>query len=305
MHGMLLDHRSRTDAYLKVVRAVVRPGDVVVDLGSGTGVFGVAAVRAGASRVYAIEASPMARLVQRVATANGVANRMTVIRRWSQQVRLPERADVIVSELVGNEPFAEGILGTTVDAVRRFLKPGGRLIPSGIKLLATPMQLPRDGRRYPVVGPDRIRRWQDWYGIDFSPLAEFAPAGSVVAFVNPWEARDWKPLGPTTVIRDVKLGERPTRREQPVPLPVDRAGRLDAVLLHFELRSGGRAFLSTAYNEVDKDNHWDSPVRYLGRPSVVGQNTTLAICYGAYSPGRAVSCAVLERNGGGGWRALH
>ncbi|MCW2795681.1 MAG: Histone-arginine N-methyltransferase [Nocardioides sp.] len=305
LHGRLLDHRSRTDAYLKVVRAVVRPGDVVVDLGSGTGVFGVAAVRAGAARVYAIEASPMARLVRRVAVANGVEQRMTVIRGWSQQVQLPERADVIVSELIGNEPFAEGVLGTTADAVRRFLKPGGRLVPSGLRVLATPMQLPREVRRNAVIGPDRVRRWQEWYGIDFSPLPAFGPDGSAVAYVNPWEARDWKPLGPPTEVRDIELGLRPTRNKGPVSLPVDRPGRLDAVLLHFELRSGNRTFLSTAFDEVDQDNHWDSPVHYLRRPPAVGPRTALAVRYGPDGPGGPVSCAVLEHDGDGNWRALH
>lgn len=305
LHARLLDHRSRTEAYLKVVRAVVRPGDVVVDLGSGTGVFGVAAIHAGAARVYAIEASPMAGLVQRVAAANGVEGRMTVIRGWSQRVRLPERADVIVSELVGNEPFAEGILGTSADAARRFLKTGGRLVPSGLKVLATPMQLPREVRRSAVIGPDRVRRWQEWYGIDFSPLPDFGPNGPAVAFVNPWEARSWKPLGPATAIRDIELAGRPMPSEQPVPLLVDRPGRLDAVLLHFELRSASRTFLSTAFDEVEEDNHWDSPVRYLRRPPIIGPDTALAVRYGVHGPGGTASCAVLERNAGGRWRALN
>ncbi len=304
LHGSLLDDRSRTDAYLTVLRAVVRPGDVVVDLGSGTGVFGVAAAQAGAARVYAIEASPMAQLVQRVAAANGVQDRITVIRRWSRRVRLPERADVIVSELVGNEPFAEGILITTSDAVRRFLKPGGRLVPDELTVLATPMQLTREARRSAVLGDERIRRWQQWYGIDFSALPDGIPAGPSMAFVNPWQARQWTPLGPATVVQDVALAGHPVLGARQVPLPLDRAGRLDAVLIHFELGCDGRTFLSTAADQVDEQNHWQSPVRYLHRPKVVGPTSALAVRYLPRAYGGSGACAVLQRSGGGPWSPL-
>lgn len=304
LHASLLDHRSRTDAYLEVVREVVRPGDVVVDLGSGTGVFGVAAVQAGAERVYAIEASPMAGLVRRVAAANGVADRVTVIRGWSQGVRLPERADVVVSELIGNEPFAEGLLGTTADAVRRFLRPGGRLVPSGLSVLATPMQLPPEARRAALFGADRVRRWREWYGIDFGPLKDSRPRGPVVEFVNPWQAREWQALGPAVRVRDVELTGPPARGAGVAPLRVERAGRLDAVLLHFELRSGDRTFLSTEVDQVDEDNHWESPVRHLGRPRRVGPTTALAVNYHPSGPGGLPVCAVLERTWGDRWRAL-
>lgn len=304
LHGMLLDHRSRTEAYIQAVRAAVRPGDVVVDLGSGTGVFGVAALRAGAARVYAIEASPMAALVRRVAAANGVADRMTVVRGWSHGIRLPEPADLVVSELVGNEPLAEGILGTTADAVRRLLRPGGRLVPSGLRILATPMQVPPAVRRSAVVGPERVRRWQEWYGMDFGPLLRADPDGGQVELVNPWEARSWKPLGPARPLRDydLRLGRGPAG--PPVVLRVERAGRLDAVLLHFELLSDHRPFLSTAIDQVDAANHWTSPVRYLRHPPTVPGGAEIRVAYRPHPPSGTATCELHLRTPGGRWQPL-
>ena len=51
---MLSDH-ERMRRYRQAIEAVVRPGDVVADLGTGLGVLALMAVRAGASFVYAID----------------------------------------------------------------------------------------------------------------------------------------------------------------------------------------------------------------------------------------------------------
>jgi SAM-dependent methyltransferase len=302
LHVELLNHRSRTEAYLREIRRVVQPGDVVVDLGSGTGVFGVAAVQSGAAWVYSIEGSAMAAIVRGVAAANGVDDRMDVIRGWSQDVVLPERADVIVSELVGNEPLSEGILEASADAARRFLKPGGVMLPSSLRIAATPVQLPRRMRRSAAVGPQDVRRWLDWYGIHFGALSRHPDNRSMIAFVNPWEARAWMPLGPAAVIADIDLA-RPQRPDgRPTPLPLARAGRLDAVIVHFELRSGDRPFISTAIDAVDEDNHWTCPVRYLRRPPVVDRDAALAVDYRPL--GGVLGCEVLARDTDGAWMPL-
>ena len=54
-HRELLAHQLRTDAFREAICRVLKRGDVVVDLGSGSGVFSFFAAEAGAARVYAIE----------------------------------------------------------------------------------------------------------------------------------------------------------------------------------------------------------------------------------------------------------
>jgi Ribosomal protein L11 methyltransferase (PrmA) len=138
---MLHDHR-RTGDYLAALTAAVRPGDVVLDIGTGSGVLSVAAARAGARRVYAVEATDIASVAERVFEVYGVQDRVSLLSGWSRQIELPEKADLLVAEIIGNEPFEEEILETTLDARQRLLKPGARLIPHALTLLARPVQPP-------------------------------------------------------------------------------------------------------------------------------------------------------------------
>ena len=100
-HRLYLRDRNRVAAYERALREVVRPGDVVCDLASGTGILGLLAHRAGASRVYAVEETGIAGLARDLARANGVSDAITSLRGHSRSITLPERADVIVCDQIG------------------------------------------------------------------------------------------------------------------------------------------------------------------------------------------------------------
>jgi protein arginine N-methyltransferase 1 len=128
-YGEMMADRVRMAAYEQALRAACRPDCVVLDLGTGTGIFALVACRLGARRVYAIDSSDVITVAQEMAEANGVADRVTFLQCMSTEISLPEPVDVIVADVRGVLPMTGTSLATMMDA-RRFLAPGGSLIPA-------------------------------------------------------------------------------------------------------------------------------------------------------------------------------
>ncbi|MBC8023460.1 MAG: class I SAM-dependent methyltransferase [Burkholderiales bacterium] len=159
-HGNMIADGVRSDAYLRALQASVRPGSVVVDIGTGTGFFAILACRLGARRVIAIESSDMIEVARRIAQANGCADRIDFIHASSTAVDCPERVDVVVSDLHGVLPFFQGHLVAMMDARERFLAPRGTMIPARESLWVACVEAPE--LHSPVTTP-----WSDnKYGLD-------------------------------------------------------------------------------------------------------------------------------------------
>ena len=129
VHREYLSDPARVQAYERAIAATVRPGDIVVDLGAGTGILGMLACRAGAARVYAIEADGMIEVARALARANGLADRIVFLMQHSSEVKLPEQVDVVVGDLIGRMGFEAGVFEAYAHA-RHWLKPAGRVMPS-------------------------------------------------------------------------------------------------------------------------------------------------------------------------------
>jgi hypothetical protein len=279
LHLVMLEDRGRTGAYIDAIRRTVRVGDVVLDIGTGTGVLAIAAAQQGARRVYAVESGGVRRCARRLIAANGLEDRITVIPGWSGGIRLPERCDVLVSEVIGNEPLSEGVVAITRDACRRLLKPGARLVPRRVSLLGLPVFIPPEALAKLTFLPEKLERWRKWYGIDFGPLASLAEPQIMRHFVNPKEMGGWDAVTEPIRIADIDL-----RRPPPRPLVTysssvaERDGVVNGFAVFFEL-SASSVFLSTAPGEVGEDNHWESPVQLLAEPLVVSAGDTINVGY--------------------------
>jgi len=150
-YGRMIVDEVRMTAYVAALRAAVKPGAVVIDLGAGTGIFSLYACRFGAKKVYAIETNEAIDVARQVAAANGFADRIEFIQALSTEVDLPERADVIVSDLRGALPLFGQHLESLFDARTRLLAPGGVLIPVEDNLMAGLVEL--DDLREKVLTP--------------------------------------------------------------------------------------------------------------------------------------------------------
>ena len=132
VHRTMICDRVRTEGFRRAIEAVVRPGDVVLDVGAGSGILSLLAARAGARRVYAVEQTSVAVLAQELALTNGLSEVVQVIQGNAMEVELPEKVDVIVSEWLGGFGIDEGMHVPVVAARDRWLKPGGTMIPAEV-----------------------------------------------------------------------------------------------------------------------------------------------------------------------------
>lgn len=143
-YGSMIADRVRVDAYARALRQHVREGSVVAEIGTGPGIFAVLACQLGAARVYAIESTAVIQVAREVAAANGCTDKIEFYEALSERVTLPTRADVIVSDLRGVLPALGRHLPAIVDARRRFLSPGGALIPRRDTLWAAIVETPEN-----------------------------------------------------------------------------------------------------------------------------------------------------------------
>lgn len=140
----LLDDKARLKAFEKAIHEVVRPGDIVMDIGAGTGILSQYAIDAGASKVYLVEenkhwlevAERRLRSLSNNTKVEYIPKRSTNLSTYE----VADKMDVIISETIGSFAINEGVLYTLTNA-RRFLASSGRLLPNNMKLQCAPFFL--------------------------------------------------------------------------------------------------------------------------------------------------------------------
>ena len=294
-HGRMLHDSRRTNDYLAAVAAAVRPEDVVLDIGTVCGILAVAAARAGARRVYAVEASDIAGVAERVFAANGVADRVTLVAGWSRQIELPERADLLVSEVIGSEPFEEEILETTLDARNRLLKPQARLIPSTLTLLARPLLVPDGEAGMHAIGRSDVDRWRRLYGMEFQPLLDAAAHGPTCTQVDAEVVARWPSVGPPAVLAAVDLVTfEDVSIQGSADLAVGPGGQVNAVAVTFRADLHG-SIVHTLDPWRWPASSWATSVWVYPEPIHLGPSDVLRVRYDRRMPGRpdGLRCEVM------------
>lgn len=285
LHARMLNDRVRTEAYLQAISDVVKPGMTVVEIGAGTGVLSVAAARAGAERVYAIEANSIARVAESLFLENNVHRRVKVIQGWSSRIDLPERADVLISEIIGDEPLGENVLEVVADAKRRFLKPGGKLIPAHLEILGQAVDVPKEILNQRGFTDANIERWNQWYNMKFDPLREYWNSSPTFVKRDSMEVARWPVLSPPVSLATVDFDDSPlddsTAFEITTHFTVNHDGQLSGFVLFFDmtLDSERPTRLSVQPRGDYEANSWRTPILLFGRGRTVSQGESVKVTY--------------------------
>jgi protein arginine N-methyltransferase 1 len=176
----MLSDEVRMQAYYDSVfkNATAFKDKIVLDVGTGTGILAIWAAQAGAAKVYAVEATDMAQKAKKLVDGNKVGSKIIVIQGKIEDIDIPEKVDIIISEWMGLFLLRESMLDSVLFARDKWLKPGGSLYPSHARMYIAAIQRETEAKnKY----QDYVNSMDDWerfvpknlnrFGVDMSCLS--------------------------------------------------------------------------------------------------------------------------------------
>lgn len=227
-HRSMLADAPRNQAYESAIRASVRPGDLVLDIGAGSGLLAMMAAKAGAGRVVACEADPMlAATAREIVGRNGYGDVVEILAERSTKLEpagaLAGGADLIVSEVFSHDLLDEGAIETLNHAMKRLAGPGARIIPASASI-----QVALAEYRGEILPPLR-----DVAGFDISLFDRHAPRAMAV----PLKSRNLRLRSAARPLFDFDFtrGEAPVERRRKLALE-SRGGPVNGIVQWIRLQ---------------------------------------------------------------------
>ncbi len=100
--------------------------------------------QAGAAKVFACEYTDMAKHARALVEQNGLSDKVEVIQSSVEELEIPCKVDIIISEWMGYFLLRESMLDSVIRARNTWLKPGGCLFPSHATMLIAPISFEQD-----------------------------------------------------------------------------------------------------------------------------------------------------------------
>lgn len=259
-HFAMLNDYDRNEFYRSALAKTLKPGDKVVEIGTGSGLLAMLAAKNGAEHVYAIEANKhLASLASHLMGVNGLGDKITVINKLSNHVKpgkdIPDKENkpnVLLSEILGTLLLGEGAVEFIGDARERLLAPDHKIIPAG-------------GAQYiRLVESEEIKKItcvESWGDIDLRGFNALQDTVSIV-FTKQYGFRfssvDYKYLCAQTPVTEVdfykdKYGSIPKEKKQRIK--IEQSGTIHAILTYWEAWADPeRTIVMSTDPEKTKDN---------------------------------------------------
>jgi protein arginine N-methyltransferase 7 len=261
-HVLIVNDIGRGEKYVEAMSKKIRPGDVVLEVGTGAGLLTCIAISLGARHVYTVEQSPvLCNVARKVFAANGIADRVTLLNMPSGDLvksgAVREPIDVFVTETIGTVGLEEGI-APIFDDVRPLLAPHARCIPETVQFKQCLVNM--SGIR------DRVQMLRPIFGFDMSALNEELGSNKYY-WLNPIEA--WREVSSTSETAVADLASfSPSEAQLEMTIITDNV--CDGMLTWAEFRLAEGVLLETRYRQVG--DSWANCVHFMTRsPVAYGQ----------------------------------
>lgn len=274
VHQEMLSDNVRLKAYDQAIKNVVKPGDVVVDVGTGTGILAILCAKAGARKVYAIECRPIINLAKQIAKENGFEDRIVFIKGDSRSITLPEKVDVLVSEVIGHTVLEENMLDSIVDAKSRFLKQKGSMLPVSAKLMFAPT--------YNSSAAKDLNFWRKkLLGISLRPAWNRVTNTVYISRIKPENL-----LGESEVLREINFGQNHhINLKGRMNFKITREGEFHGFAAWFEALLAKKGKVKVKTSPFDPSTHWKTAFFPVGNPMGVYPGDEISLNLSCYSTG--------------------
>ncbi|KAL1301891.1 hypothetical protein AAFC00_006071 [Neodothiora populina] len=180
IHEEMLKDDVRTRSYRDAIynNRHLFKDKVVLDVGCGTSILSMFAVKAGAKHVIGVDMSTIIDKAKEIVEVNGMSDKITLLQGKMEDVVLPfPEVDIIISEWMGYFLLYESMLDTVLWARDRYLKKGGLIFPDKATIFAAGIE---DGE----YKEEKIGFWDNVWGFDYSPLKHTALTEPLVDTVD-------------------------------------------------------------------------------------------------------------------------
>lgn len=306
-HMCMLNDRDRTRKYQGAIKEAVSnlrfPTDLILDIGTGTGLLSMIAAKAGATNVLAFEREPsLAFVASSLINANGMSDAIDVVNQNCQEVSLGDgKAALILHEIFGTDPLSEQILPTMRFVQEAMTIPSTRFIPAQFKSFAA---LAWSGGR---LGQVHCKAPSDEGSVDLSCIEAFVPwkveanlvdvpgllllsEPSEVLFFD-LEVRPLPMEGSGAVNASLCAPTSPEEyvaKGQCLPLGSSLGDRIvDCIVSWFVADMGAGGALSTAPGHTTRHGHWAQTIQFV-EPVKNDEGSSAAKIIGSYQKDRCV-----------------
>jgi protein arginine N-methyltransferase 1 len=163
-HEKMLADSVRVASYHNAIKRHIKPGEVVLDLGTGTGILSFFAAQQKPRKIYAIDHSDFIEVARKIAAHNNIGN-IQFVRTNSRNFTPEEKVDVILHEQIGDDLFNENMIENILDLKHRVLKETGRILPGRFELFLEPVSIRKD-HKVPFLWENNVD------GVDFGFLKQ-------------------------------------------------------------------------------------------------------------------------------------
>jgi len=262
-HQMMLEDVVRTTSYNDALQEVVQEDSRVIDFGTGTGILSIFAMRHGAAHVDAVDRSSFIQHAKQIAIDSGHPD-IVFHHANHENLQLPERADILVSEWMGHCLFYEAMMTPLLSVRDRYLKEGGIMVPARVSVHAALMtdESYHEERAFFMGNP---------YGVNFSSIADQPLRQARLVRVQPEQ------LDPQYF--DLGTIDMKTVKEQPRRLTakghVRQAGLAYGIVAWFSCDLTDKISFGTGPH--DPPTHWDQMFLPFVDPFVVVPDRELTL----------------------------